>query len=82
MLSDMEEVIERIVKMEQYFDQLLENPHREDRELMLSALREYCDSGLWLKDYERDEKGLIPKDLKRGVLSQDGLYDLLCEAER
>ena len=82
MLSDMEEVIERIVKMEQYFDMLLENPHREDGEFMFSKLREYCDSGLWLKDYELDEKGLLPKDLKRGVLSQDGLYDLFCEAER
>ena len=31
----------------------------------------------WLKDYEDDEAGKIPKDLKRGVLSQDGVYDLL-----
>ncbi len=26
-----------------------------------------------------DELGLLPEDLKRGVLSQDGLYDLLDE---
>ena len=31
----------------------------------------------WLKDYEDDEAGKIPKDLKRGVLSQDGVYNLL-----
>jgi len=31
----------------------------------------------WRKDYEDDEAGKIPKDLKRGVLSQDGVYDLL-----
>ena len=24
-----------------------------------------------------DEKGLLPKDLKRGVLSQDAVYDFL-----
>lgn len=33
--------------------------------------------GDWLKDYDDDEAGKIPKDLKRGVLSQDGVYDLL-----
>ena len=33
--------------------------------------------GDWLKDYEDDEVGKIPKDLKRGVLSQDGVHDLL-----
>ena len=28
-------------------------------------------------DYEADEKGMFPQSLKRGVLSQDGLFDLL-----
>lgn len=44
------------------------------------ALKKYMDSGKWLKDYEADEKGELPPDLKRGVLSQDGLYDLLQDA--
>ena len=59
------ERIERIKRMEDYYD----------------ALREYMDSGLWLSDYEADERGELPKDLKRGVLSEDGLYDLLTEIE-
>jgi hypothetical protein len=29
--------------------------------------------------YEADERGELPPDLKRGVLSQDALYDLLEE---
>ena len=33
--------------------------------------------GDWLKDYEDDEADKIPKDLKRVVLSQDGVHDLL-----
>ena len=33
----------------------------------------------WRHDYEDDEEGKIPKDLKRGVLSQDGVYDLLAK---
>lgn len=47
-----------------------------------AALAGYMDSGLWLQDYERDESGGFPADLKRGVLSQDGLYDLLDDIER
>lgn len=39
-------------------------------------LMEYYD-GEWRQDYEDDEAGKIPKDLKRGVLSQDAVYDLL-----
>ena len=31
----------------------------------------------WQRDYEADERGLLPANLKRGVLGQDALYDLL-----
>ena len=33
----------------------------------------------WRKDYEADEAGKLPADLKRGVLSEDALYDLLTD---
>ena len=46
---------------------------------MLRALERYQSSGLWLHDYQLDEQGLLPTDLKRGVLSEDGLYNLLCD---
>lgn len=45
----------------------------------LQRLRRYYDGGQWLADYAADEAGLLPPGLKRGVLSQDGLDDLLCE---
>lgn len=32
--------------------------------------------------FEADERGEIPADLERGVLSEDGLYDLLGEVDR
>ena len=32
-------------------------------------------------DYETDEKGGFPKELKRGILSQNAIYDFFCEAE-
>ena len=35
-----------------------------------------------LSDFEADEAGLLPPDLKRGVLSEDGIYNLLEEYKR
>lgn len=80
--ESLERAIGRIRLMEYYFDAVsmafeagaLEC---EPVRAMISELEEYLNSGLWLSDYEADERGEIPKDLKRGVLSQDGLYDLL-----
>ena len=43
----------------------------------LRLLEDYYSSGQWLVDYEADEAGTYPPELKRGVLSQDGLYELL-----
>ena len=58
-----------------------EDPRRIRREEALSAglntLKDYYTGGRWLRDYELDEQGLLPRELKRGVLSQDALYDFL-----
>ena len=43
----------------------------------IKRLADYQESGQWLRDFEADEQGLFPEDLKRGVLSEDGIYDLL-----
>lgn len=45
----------------------------------IEALKAYYESGEWIKDFEADEKGLLPNDLKRGVLSEDGLWNLLTD---
>lgn len=49
----------------------------EEIQMKVRLLDEYYTSGEWQKDYEADEAGLFPADLKRGILSQDGLYDFL-----
>ena len=43
----------------------------------LKELEAYYTSPEWKEDYEADEAGLLPEGLKRGVLSQDGISDLL-----
>ena len=34
---------------------------------------------VWRDDFEDDEKGKFPPELKRGVLAEDALYDLLSD---
>lgn len=46
---------------------------------LLQKLDTYYRSDAWKQDYAADEAGLLPKNLKRGVLSEDGLYHLLEE---
>lgn len=70
--------IDRIAAMEGAFDRA--HAALADGETDLPEFRlltAYMDSGDWLRDYEADEAGLLPIGMKRGVLSQDGLYDLL-----
>ena len=76
-----EMMIQRIEQMEKIFDKV-QNGIAENNvsiEEMVLELKLYYESGLWLSDYEADERGELPVGLKRGVLSQDGLYNLLCE---
>lgn len=50
-----------------------------DLALSLSTLEAYYTSPAWRTDFEADEAGHLPPDLKRGVLSEDGIYNLLEE---
>ena len=43
----------------------------------LWELDAYLGSEDWRQDREADETGRLPSDLRRGVLSEDGIYDLL-----
>ncbi|MBR1848500.1 MAG: DUF4298 domain-containing protein [Lachnospiraceae bacterium] len=43
----------------------------------LVSLEAYYTSGLWKEDFVADEEGQLPADLKRGVLSEDGIYNLI-----
>jgi len=82
-----EQAVERVKQMERCFD-LLQKTADTDPEAFgrdplvkeqLHILTEYYDNGQWLHDYKLDEQGLLPRDLKRGVLSQDGVYNLLAQ---
>ncbi len=79
--------IERI----QYFETVLDEAEVAVRELTVALenydkvkdkikeLVSYYESPLWMKDYRDDEEGKIPKSLKRGVLSEDAVYNFLSD---
>ncbi len=77
--------IERITNMESLFDKSEEIIKRLEATLKdfaalehdIAKLEAYYNSPQWRKDFEADEAGKLPKDLKRGVLSEDGLWNLL-----
>ena len=81
------EQIERIEAMETILDRAREAVLSMDSALsdfveaqdQIEELDKYYSSGLWREDFEADEAGELPEDLKRGVLSEDAVYDLLTD---
>ena len=84
-----QELLTRVREMEDRYDELtrviagLDDAISEYNDFKpdLKILREYMESGQWKKDFESDEAGQIPAEVKRGILSEDGLYDLLQGAD-
>ena len=60
-VRDLKEALDRYVALEE-----------EIRELEL-----YYTGGQWQKDFADDEAGKFPRDLKRGILSEDSVFDFL-----
>ncbi|MBQ9879976.1 MAG: DUF4298 domain-containing protein [Clostridia bacterium] len=59
-------------------EELLAADRRDDRlKELIASLESYYTSEEWKRDYADDEAGRLPADLKRGVLSQNGIYDLI-----
>ena len=81
--------LERIQQMEQLLDFVIEARKEQNADKEKSAriqeatriLAEYYASDEWRQDFADDEAGLLPKDLKRGVLSEDGIWNVLSSEE-
>ena len=82
--------IERISLMEKYYEEIqnkmleidenstltYSDAFNHDHIEKIKILMDYYFGGTWLQDYEADERGELPRGLKRGILGQDTLYDL------
>ena len=71
--------------MERLFCQVLRLKSKHPRTLAeqramrqsLAVLASYYSSREWKEDFAADEAGLLPRSLKRVILSEDGLWNLL-----
>lgn len=79
-IAAMEAALDRTALAVQMLESALDT--YETIKVDIDRLTEYLESGAWREDYEADEAGLVPPDMKRGVLSEDGLYDLLADIVR
>ncbi len=79
--------IERIQKMEEYLNEA-EGAVKAFSEAIgrvsaaragIEELEAYLGSEEWCRDREDDEAGRLPQDLRRGVLSEDGIYNVIME---
>lgn len=69
---------ERIAYYEERMDRADEAIRRAEEIIpLLRELEAYYTGPLWREDYEADEAGQLPANLKRGVLSEDGIDHLL-----
>lgn len=70
------ESVQEQIKRIAHYEKIMQETENGSPEL-LKALSDYYSSSAWKRDYAADEAGLLPKDMKHGVLSEDGIYNLL-----
>lgn len=72
-IEHMEERLERLNDFLRRAEEVLKGAHQaaEDADL----LSEYLESSEWKEDLALDENGELPAGLKRGVLSEDGIWN-------
>ena len=77
--------VERIKWMERRFNKALA-AMKDGSAASLKAIKEdvaelskYYSSDLWKQDLAADEAGILPADIERGVLSEDGIWNLLSD---
>lgn len=77
--------IERINKYEYILNnsnQIIKNLEKTINDLNniqsdIKSLNDYYGSSEWYQDIDDDKLGLLPKDINKGILSEDAIYNLL-----
>lgn len=73
----MEEKLNSALAAVDAMDRALESYEAAQKDIR--ALEKYLSGRQRRGDLAADEKGLLPSSLARGVLSEDGIYDLLAD---
>lgn len=90
--KELKEADARISAMEEIYDRVLGAVERAEAAGGADKLRKaaedlrkllkYYESPLWMQDYDLSEAGLLPGEMKRAVVSQDGIWNLLTDYTR
>ena len=80
-----ENVPQHIYQMESILDKALQKMDALEKKMAeyeefqseIQKLEAYYESQQWKDDFAMDEAGKFPAKLKRGVLSEDGIYNML-----
>ena len=78
-IEHMESIMERAELAVTNLQRALEAYQHMDAEI--DELESYYESSLWRQDFDDDRAGKIPQELKRGVLSEDGVWNLLTDRD-
>ena len=81
---------DRILLMEQHLEAAHDAVRQMDAAIEVwdaaqdafAALDEYYGSQQWHQDFDDDVAGRLPHDLPRGVLSEDGIWNVLEDWQR
>ena len=76
-ITHYEEILDKIDAAVSDLDRVLET--FDAVQPLVRELDDYYGSDDWRQDYADDEADRLPADLKRGVLSEDGVYDALTD---
>ena len=74
-ISEMEEIFDKVLQTQSAFEKAIEEYRGLQPEI--EKLEAYYSGKQWKEDFAADERGEIPADMKRGVLSEDGIYNML-----
>lgn len=74
-LSEMEEILNKALHKMDAFEEMLRD--YENFQPELQKLETYYTSQQWKDDFAMDERGELPEKLRRGILSEDGIYNML-----
>ncbi len=80
--------LERVIHMEQLHDIIRAAADSGDIARLtqlkneIQELLSYYEGGEWLADFDADNLGFFSKNLKRGILAEDTLYDLFGDVDQ
>ena len=74
-INRMENILDNAVQKLDALDKMIEEYEAYQTEIQ--KLEDYYSSPQWKTDFAADEEGRYPDTLKRGVLSEDGIWNML-----